>query len=108
MMVRLWPATWHLLKGMSPMSLMTFKVSVPDGLEAELLEHFVRNLGYVDTIKNSTGKTVSNPESVLDAANRMIAEYILGNYKAHKLHQAAQIAKESANVAIAGVTIVRA
>ncbi len=68
-----------------------FKVQIDDDMETEVLESFVQLHGYKKII---AGK--SNPESVEEAANRLIAAFIKESFKAYTVKITTDQARDSA------------
>lgn len=85
------------------MANLSFSITVPDNKLNEIIEYFVKNQGYQDTLLID-GQTIQNPETRTQAARRFILEYVKGHYKAYKVRVDTNSAKDSAITYAEGVS----
>jgi len=96
-------AVWMLSTG------FTWTVTMDNSLAVEVRDAFCQQYNYQETIQDTNGNPIPNPESKADFAMRHIKTYIREVHKAYKANTAADTARKAAitasGAATAGITV---
>lgn len=72
----------------------TLAFEIPDAIAQRVIDGVAGQNEYRDTVEDSKGKVIPNPESKNQFVKRMIREYIKGNVKAWETSQAIATARQ--------------